>query len=84
LIACRLETGRTHHIRIHLSENGHPLVGEKAYIKQFQGATIPAPRILLHAEQLGFRHPDGRWMQWQQDPPDDFRLFLQQRRSRGS
>ncbi len=56
-IECRLETGRTHQIRIHLSEAGHPLVGEKVYAKNNPHPTITAPRLMLHALQLGFRHP---------------------------
>ncbi len=56
-IECRLETGRTHQIRIHLSEAGHPLVGERVYTKNYSGPLISAPRLMLHAMQLGFRHP---------------------------
>jgi 23S rRNA pseudouridine1911/1915/1917 synthase len=82
LVACRLETGRTHQIRIHLSEAGHPLVGEHAYIRDFQGGQVSdAPRILLHAAELGFRHPNGRWMQWEQPLPSDFERFLSSRKS---
>ena len=57
LVACRLETGRTHQIRIHLSEAGHPLLGERVYIRGFAGEPIPAPRLMLHAADLGFVHP---------------------------
>jgi len=57
LIACRLETGRTHQIRIHLSESGHPLVGERVYIRRWGGTVIEAPRLMLHAAELGFLHP---------------------------
>ena len=56
-VECRLETGRTHQIRIHLSEAGHPLVGERVYAKNNPHPTIAAPRLMLHAFQLGFRHP---------------------------
>jgi 23S rRNA pseudouridine1911/1915/1917 synthase len=56
-IACRLETGRTHQIRIHLAESGHPLVGERVYIRRYNGTRIGAPRIMLHAAELGFIHP---------------------------
>lgn len=57
LIACRLETGRTHQIRIHLSEAGHPVVGERVYIRGYRGTVVPAPRLMLHAAELGFVHP---------------------------
>jgi 23S rRNA pseudouridine1911/1915/1917 synthase len=57
LIECALETGRTHQIRIHLSEAGHPLVGERVYVREYPGKQIPAPRLMLHAAELGFVHP---------------------------
>ncbi len=60
--ACRirLETGKTHQIRIHLAEQGHPLVGEEVYVRDFTergGALLAAPRMMLHAATLGFLHP---------------------------
>ncbi len=61
LIECRLETGRTHQIRIHLAEAGHPLCGEKVYNKPLFGKPVPdhsgAQRQALHATELGFKHP---------------------------
>lgn len=60
LCAVRLETGRTHQIRIHLSEIGHPLVGEDVYDRDHRKAGLPvisSPRLLLHAATLGFTHP---------------------------
>jgi 23S rRNA pseudouridine1911/1915/1917 synthase len=73
LIACRLETGRTHQIRIHLAESGHPLVGERIYIRRFEGEPIPAARLMLHAAELGFVHPKTeRDVRFQVDPPPDF------------
>ncbi len=63
LCELRLETGRTHQIRIHLAESGHPLVGERVYLRDFLargGQPIPSPRLLLHAATLGFDHPAER------------------------
>lgn len=61
-VECRLETGRQHQIRIHLSESGHPLVGEKVYIRDYKGPMVRGfsdgqGRPLLHAQRLGFEHP---------------------------
>jgi 23S rRNA pseudouridine1911/1915/1917 synthase len=61
LIRCRLETGRTHQIRIHLSEAGHMLCGDKIYFRNAQGALnldpSRAPRHALHSDSLSFTHP---------------------------
>jgi len=62
LIECVLETGKTHQIRIHCAEKGHPLCGEKIYIKQFKKKLDDiggAPRLALHAFLLGFVHPSS-------------------------
>jgi 23S rRNA pseudouridine1911/1915/1917 synthase len=81
LVGCRLETGRTHQIRVHLSEAGHPLVGERVYIRGFRGAPIEAPRILLHAAELGFDHPlDDRPMRFEEPPPADFLAVVERLR----
>lgn len=78
LIACRLETGRTHQIRIHLAEAGHPLVGEHVYVRDYQGPKIQAPRVMLHAAELGFLHPaNERPMSFRMDPPEDFQQVLE-------
>ena len=77
LIECRLETGRTHQIRIHLSEAGHPLLGEKAYIREYTGPRREAPRMMLHAAELGFEHPTRNApMRWAELPPEDFMSLL--------
>jgi len=57
LVECRLETGRTHQIRIHLSERGHPVLGERVYIRDYAGPEVQAPRLMLHAAVLGFVLP---------------------------
>lgn len=78
LVECRLETGRTHQIRIHLAESGHPLAGEKVYLipKRGVGAMEDysrAPRIALHAKELGFQHPIwNHFLEWSSALPDDF------------
>jgi len=77
LIECQLETGRQHQIRIHLSESGHPLLGEAVYIRDFLGTRIPAPRPMLHARVLGFVHPTtGEEMRFEVAPPADFEATL--------
>jgi 23S rRNA pseudouridine1911/1915/1917 synthase len=73
LVECQLETGRQHQIRIHLSEAGHPLIGERVYIRDFRGVRIEAARPMLHARELGFEHPrTGKQRMFALDPPSDF------------
>jgi 23S rRNA pseudouridine1911/1915/1917 synthase len=72
----RLCTGRTHQIRIHLAEQGHPLVGETVYIRDLLrrgGRPIACPRLLLHAATLGFDHPvTGQHLHFAAEAPPDF------------
>jgi len=78
LVACRLETGRTHQIRIHLSEKGHPLLGERVYVRGWRGTPIEAPRLMLHAAELGFVHPaTEREMRWTLPLPADMQRVLE-------
>lgn len=76
LCEVRLETGKTHQIRIHLSERGHPLVGERVYIRDWLKAErepLPSARLLLHAATLGFAHPITKQMVRLESPlPEDF------------
>lgn len=51
LVACRLQTGRTHQIRVHLAHHGHALIGDPLY------SLISAPRLMLHAQKLSLTHP---------------------------
>jgi 23S rRNA pseudouridine1911/1915/1917 synthase len=82
LVECQLETGRQHQIRIHLSESGHPLLGEPVYTRDFRGTLIPAERPMLHAAVLGFAHPsNGRPMHFSSAPPADFERMLAELRS---
>jgi 23S rRNA pseudouridine1911/1915/1917 synthase len=73
LVECRLETGRQHQIRIHLSEAGHPLIGERVYVRDYRGARIAGARPMLHARELGFVHPSQeREVRFTREPPPDF------------
>ncbi|MCS7272231.1 MAG: RluA family pseudouridine synthase [Gemmataceae bacterium] len=82
LLSCRLETGRTHQIRIHLAEAGHPVCGEKVYVRCLDGRLLPdpsnAPRLALHAAELGFLHPATRQpLHWSMPLPTDLARFLE-------
>lgn len=81
VIECRLETGRTHQIRIHLSEAGHMLCGEKVYTHPLGGKPMVdeshAPRQALHAVELGFVHPkSGERLQFMSGLPRDLRELI--------
>ncbi|HWC65095.1 MAG TPA: RluA family pseudouridine synthase [Thermoanaerobaculia bacterium] len=78
LVALRLETGRTHQIRVHLAAIGHPVVGDAVYRpKRFSGPPLEARRQMLHARTLGFRHPEtGERIHVESEPPADFRERL--------
>ncbi len=89
LLRCKLETGRTHQIRVHLASIGHPLVGDHIYLKgpqkcaaQLRALLEAFPRQALHATQLGLQHPvtEG-WMQWQAALPSDLAQLLTHIRS---
>lgn len=83
LVECKLETGRQHQIRIHLSESGHPLVGERVYVRDYGGTPIEAKRPMLHARRLGFVHPrTGETLVFEREPPEDFRTMLESLRAR--
>nr|PZN26479.1 MAG: RluA family pseudouridine synthase [Pseudomonadota bacterium] len=81
LVECRLETGRTHQIRIHLSEAGHPLLGERVYVRGHEPSPIAAPRVMLHAFALGFVHPaTGASLRFESKMPADMRAVLEKLR----
>jgi 23S rRNA pseudouridine1911/1915/1917 synthase len=83
LVECRLETGRQHQIRIHLAELGHPVLGEKVYIRDFAGQPLEAARAMLHARTLGFAHPRSRKeMRFEREAPEDFGARLESLRGR--
>lgn len=83
LLECRLETGRTHQVRVHLSESGWPILGDPLY----RARKTPPPAVaavvaeldhqLLHAYRLDFEHPrTGKRMRFEREPPEDFQAIL--------
>ena len=85
LVECRLETGRTHQIRIHLSEAGHPVCGDKEYRGPLGQKPLldhsSAPRLALHAAELGFEHPlTGESLLFESRLPRDLSDFLRRLR----
>jgi 23S rRNA pseudouridine1911/1915/1917 synthase len=96
LVECRLETGRTHQIRVHMAHIGHPLVGDPDYARGFRTKanrlpeelrkTVSAfPRQALHARMLAFAHPaTGEVMRFETAPPADLAALLDSLRSQYS
>src|SRR5207237_9907245 len=87
LVECRLETGRTHQVRIHLGEASTPLCGEKVYDRPLNGKALPdesgAARPMLHATSLGIEHPaSGERMSWTAPLPADMASLLDRLRRR--
>jgi 23S rRNA pseudouridine1911/1915/1917 synthase len=88
LLRCRLATGRTHQIRVHLAHIGHPIVGDPVYLRRtpatakllpepVRDALLAFPRQALHAETLGFRHPvTGQALSFRSPPPPDMTALL--------
>ena len=91
LIECKLETGRTHQIRVHLSSKGNNILGDKKYKKKFKKITNINPELekylndlnrqFLHAKTLGFNHPrNNRWLEFSSKLPDDLEKILKKLR----
>jgi 23S rRNA pseudouridine1911/1915/1917 synthase len=86
-VECKLETGRTHQIRIHLAEAGHPICGDKLYRGPYPGKPLPdksgAPRVALHAAELAFDHPvTEERMAFKMPLPRDLSEFLDRLRGK--
>jgi 23S rRNA pseudouridine1911/1915/1917 synthase len=88
LLECRLATGRTHQIRVHLAAHGHPIVGDPVYLRRIPAAArglpddqrrrlLDFPRQALHAARLGFAHPrSGAALSFTTPPPADMQALL--------
>lgn len=73
LVRLRLETGRTHQIRVHMAYIGHPVTGDEVY---GNGSPKWLCGQCLHAKKIGFIHPDGRYMEFDSELPDYFKKLL--------
>ncbi len=85
LVECRLETGRTHQIRVHMSSLGHPLYGDELYGGGTTEFEKKNKKILegqcLHAKYIAFTHPEsGEWVEFDSELPDYFKTILQKLR----
>ncbi len=78
MLTVRLETGRTHQIRVHLSAIGYPVYADPLY-----GESVPGRRLWLHAQRLAFMHPvTGETMEFETPIPEDLREAAQMLDSR--
>jgi 23S rRNA pseudouridine1911/1915/1917 synthase len=76
LVKFRLETGRTHQIRVHCAYSGHAVLGDDVYGRAYKGIEGQC----LHAKKIGFIHPDGRYMEFESELPDYFIKILSELR----
>ncbi|MBI4510442.1 MAG: RluA family pseudouridine synthase [Deltaproteobacteria bacterium] len=82
LVECRLETGRTHQIRVHMSEHGHPVLGDPVYGRRpvdpiLRDLASQLGRQALHASRLAFHHPiTGAWIDLSTPIPDDIQAVI--------
>lgn len=81
LLEVRPATGRRHQIRVHLYSLGHPVLGDETYGKD--RPVGGAPRLMLHAWRLRFKHPDGRLVGLEDEPPADFQSVIEGLRRKG-
>lgn len=81
-IEIQLETGRTHQIRVHLAEQGAPLLGDRIYARQLPPYMPVAPRLMLHAESLALDHPrTGERITLHAPVPPEFQAVIEEARS---
>lgn len=79
LVRCRIFTGRTHQIRVHLKSLGHPLLGDHTYGWKHADGMPPVERVMLHAEHLVFTHPvSGKVMDLNAPLPKDFSALVKE------
>jgi 23S rRNA pseudouridine1911/1915/1917 synthase len=87
LVECRLETGRTHQVRVHLAHRGHPLLGDEVYgsrASRRASAGLPLEGQALHARLLAFDHPEsGERLSFTSEPPPVFTKTLELLRGHG-
>ena len=84
LLDVEIPTGRSHQIRVHCAEMGHPLLGDVAYGGAGTAGEIAIPRQMLHARELQFEHPvTGKAITLTAEPPEDFRCVLSHLQSGG-
>jgi len=77
LLELKLESGRTHQIRVHLAAIGHPVVGDVRYGTADAERVLGSGRFFLHAFALGFNHPaSGQWLEFSSPLPPDLEGFL--------
>lgn len=76
LVECRLKTGRTHQIRMHLYEANAPILGDELYGGKATRATKLIARQALHARRIAFSHPGGEYLEFEAPYPDDFAAAL--------
>ena len=82
LVECRLDTGRTHQIRVHFQHIRHPLIGDTVYRRGTRHG-VAFPRQALHAAELSLVHPRSRQsMTWRSPLPRDMKRLLEELRSR--
>ena len=76
-VACRLETGRTHQIRVHMAHIGHPILGDEVYAPGRKSFAACREGQILHAKTIGFVHPrSGKYIEFEAPLPDEFRHLL--------